>query len=131
MLGWECSCICVTVKLVSSEDTTVKISILKTQPSFQMGCTVRIRPMPEFTDQVLAKTSPKRSFSFSEIERFLACFRKNWFYKSGHCSVPFSSLILYPRRKISRHFTFCTASPHNGNFLTQIMTESSIISKAV
>ncbi len=39
--------------------------------------------MPEFIDPVFAKTSPKRSFSMSENERFGMDFVKTGFINSG------------------------------------------------
>ena len=41
--------------------------------------------VPEFIDQVFAKTSPKRSFSMTEYERFRLVFTKTRVYKFGHC----------------------------------------------
>jgi hypothetical protein len=39
--------------------------------------------VPEFVDPVYAKTSPKRSFSISENERFGLVFTKTGFMNSG------------------------------------------------
>jgi hypothetical protein len=44
-------------------------------------CTV-----PEIIDPVFAKTSPKRSFSMTEHERFGLVFTKTRVYKFGHWS---------------------------------------------
>jgi hypothetical protein len=41
-------------------------------------------PVPEFIDPVFAKTSPKRSFSMTEYERFGLVFTKTRVYKFGH-----------------------------------------------
>jgi hypothetical protein len=49
----------------------VKISIFQT-------------PVLEFKDPAFAKTSPKRSLSVIENERFWAYLRENWVYKFGH-----------------------------------------------
>jgi hypothetical protein len=40
--------------------------------------------VPEIIDQVFAKTSPKRSFSMTEYERFGLVFTKTRVYKFGH-----------------------------------------------
>ncbi len=40
--------------------------------------------MPEIIDPVFAKTSPKRSFSMTEYERFGLVFTKTRVYKFGH-----------------------------------------------
>ncbi len=40
--------------------------------------------VPEIIDPVLAKTSPKRSFSMTEYERFGLVFTKTRVYKFGH-----------------------------------------------
>ncbi len=40
--------------------------------------------MPEIIDIVIAKTSPKRSLSMTEYERFGLVFTKTWVYKFGH-----------------------------------------------
>ncbi len=42
-------------------------------------------PVPEIIDPVFTKTSPKRSFSMSEHERFGLVFTKTRVYKIGHC----------------------------------------------
>ncbi len=42
-------------------------------------------PVPEIIDPVFAKTSPKRSFSMTEYERFGLVFTKTRVYKFGHC----------------------------------------------
>jgi hypothetical protein len=44
-------------------------------------------PVPEIIDPVFAKTSPKRSFSMTEYERFGLVFTKTRVYKFGHRSV--------------------------------------------
>ncbi len=41
-------------------------------------------PVPEIIDPVFAKTSPKRSFSMTEYERFGLVFTKTRVYKFGH-----------------------------------------------
>jgi hypothetical protein len=41
-------------------------------------------PVPEIIDLVFAKTSPKRSFSMTEYERFGLVFTKTRVYKFGH-----------------------------------------------
>jgi hypothetical protein len=41
-------------------------------------------PVPEIIDPVFAKTSPKRSFSITEYERFGLVFTKTRVYKFGH-----------------------------------------------
>jgi hypothetical protein len=43
--------------------------------------------VPEIIDTVFAKTSPKRSFSMTEYERFGLVFTKMRVYKFGHCSL--------------------------------------------
>jgi hypothetical protein len=43
-----------------------------------------VRPVPEIIDTVFAKTSPKRSFSMTEYERFGLVFTKTRVYKFGH-----------------------------------------------
>jgi hypothetical protein len=40
--------------------------------------------VPEIIDPVFAKTSPKRSFSMTEYERFGLVFTKTRVYKFGH-----------------------------------------------
>ncbi len=50
-------------------------------------------PVPEIIDPVFAKTSPKRSFSMTEYERFGLVFTKTRVYKFGTCSN-FNQLIL-------------------------------------
>jgi hypothetical protein len=47
----------------------------------------KLSVVPEIIDEVLAKTSPKRSFSMTEYERFGLVFTKTRVYKFGHCSV--------------------------------------------
>ncbi len=42
------------------------------------------KPVPEIIDPVFAKTSPKRSFSMTEYERFWLVFTKTRVYKFGH-----------------------------------------------
>ncbi len=49
--------------------------------------------MPEIIDTVFAKTSPIRSFSMTEYERFGLVFTKTRVYKFGHKRVGPSSLI--------------------------------------
>ncbi len=44
-------------------------------------------PVPEIIDTVFAKTSPKRSFSMTEYERFRLVFTKTRVYKFGHWSL--------------------------------------------
>jgi hypothetical protein len=46
-----------------------------------------LSPVPEIIDPVFAKTSPKRSFSITEYERFGLVFTKTRVYKFGHCSL--------------------------------------------
>jgi hypothetical protein len=46
--------------------------------------------VPGFIDPFYAKTTPKRSISMTENERFWACFRENWVYKFGHAGVGLS-----------------------------------------
>ncbi len=41
-------------------------------------------PVPEIIDTVFTKTSPKRSFSMTEYERFRLVFTKTRVYKFGH-----------------------------------------------
>ncbi len=43
-------------------------------------------PVPEIIDPVFAKTSPKRSVSMTEYERFGLVFTKTRVYKFGHCT---------------------------------------------
>jgi hypothetical protein len=43
--------------------------------------------VPEIVVTVFAKTSPKRSFSMTEYERFGFVFTKTLVYKFGHCCV--------------------------------------------
>ncbi len=43
--------------------------------------------MPEIIDAVIAKTSPKRSFSMTEYKRFGLVFTKTRVYKFGHWSI--------------------------------------------
>jgi hypothetical protein len=47
---------------------------------------VHTRPVPETIDTVFAKTSPKRSLSMTEYERFGLVFTKTRVYKFGHGS---------------------------------------------
>ncbi len=47
-------------------------------------CRSRNCPVPEIIDTVFAKTSPKRSFSMTEYERFGLFFTKTRVYKFGH-----------------------------------------------
>ncbi len=44
---------------------------------------IRATPVPEIIDIVFAKTSPKRSFSMTEYERFGLVFMKTRVYKFG------------------------------------------------
>ncbi len=44
-----------------------------------------MRSVPEIIDPVFAKTSPKRSFSMTEYERFGFVLTKMRVYKFGHC----------------------------------------------
>jgi hypothetical protein len=44
------------------------------------------KPVPEIIDPLVAKTSPKRSFSMTEYERFGLVFTKTRVYKFGHRS---------------------------------------------
>jgi hypothetical protein len=46
-------------------------------------------PVPEIIDPVFAKTSPKRSFSMTEYERFGLVFMKTRVYKFGHSKAVF------------------------------------------
>ncbi len=48
-----------------------------------LWCTRAQSPVPEFTDPVFAKTSPKRSFSVIENEPFGLVFVKTWSLNSG------------------------------------------------
>jgi hypothetical protein len=50
--------------------------------------------VPEIIDQVFAKTSPKRSFSMTEYERFGPVFTKTRVYKFGQCTVYLQSIEL-------------------------------------
>ncbi len=43
--------------------------------------------MPEIIETVFAKTSPKRSFSMTEYERFGLVFTKTRVYKFGHWGI--------------------------------------------
>jgi hypothetical protein len=45
---------------------------------------VSLNSVPEIIDPVFAKTSPKRSFSMTEYERFGLVFTKTRVYKFGH-----------------------------------------------
>jgi hypothetical protein len=51
--------------------------------SFIYGGAIREHPVPEFIDPVFAKTSPKRSFSVIENERFGLVFAKTESRNSG------------------------------------------------
>jgi hypothetical protein len=53
-------------------------------------------PAPEIIDMVLAKTSPKRSFSMTEYERFGLVFTKTRVYKFGHWTVEIRSIAIAP-----------------------------------
>ncbi len=53
--------------------------------------------MPEIIDPVFAKTSPKRSVSMTEYERFGLVFTKTWVYKFGHCCL-FHNRIYEPEQ---------------------------------
>ncbi len=55
-----------------------------------------LSPVPEIIDPVFAKTSPKRSFSMTEYERFGLVFTKTRVYKFGHWTAPGS---VYTREK--------------------------------
>jgi hypothetical protein len=55
-----------------------------------------LKPVPEITDLVFAKTCPKRSFSMTEYERFGLVFMKTRVYKFGHRTV--ATLALAVRR---------------------------------
>ncbi len=46
--------------------------------------------VPEIIDSVFAKTSPKRSFSMTEYERFGLVFMKTRVYKFGHRDASYS-----------------------------------------
>ncbi len=63
------------------------------------------------TDPVFTKTSPKRSFSVIQNERFGLVFCKNWVYNFGHCSV--SCLTCSIKYSPSR----CPASSAQANIL--------------
>jgi hypothetical protein len=49
-------------------------------------------PVPEIMDTVFAKTSPKRSFSMTEYERFWLVFTKTRVYKFGHWGTSYMRL---------------------------------------
>ncbi len=49
--------------------------------------TVTKAAVPEIIDTVFAKTSPKRSYSMTEYERFGFVFTKTRVYKFGHWKV--------------------------------------------
>ncbi len=68
---------------------------------FSSICTQRRRfqlVLDEIIDTVFAKTSPNRSFSMIEYERFELVFTKTRVYKFGHCRSADSFLILELRR---------------------------------
>ncbi len=48
---------------------------------------IGINPVPEIIDTFFTKTSPKRSFSMTEYERFGLFFMKTRVYKFGHSTV--------------------------------------------
>ncbi len=50
----------------------------------------KLRAVPEIIDTVFAKTSPKRSFSMIEYERFGLVFTKTRVYKFGQQDFPFT-----------------------------------------
>jgi hypothetical protein len=52
--------------------------------SNQLRVTGKAGLLPEIIDTVFAKTSPKRSFSMTEYERFGLVFTKTRVYKFGH-----------------------------------------------
>ena len=57
--------------------------------------------MPEFIDPVFPKTSPKRSFSVIQNERFGLVFVKTGSINSGMDLVDYDSLRLKPSKIIS------------------------------
>jgi hypothetical protein len=65
---------------VSSEQESSKDST----GGFIPDITSVLLPVPEIIDPVFAKTSPKRSFSMTEYERFGLVFTKTRVYKFGH-----------------------------------------------
>ncbi len=54
---------------------------------YQVGVLFFYTPVPEIIDPVFTKTSPKRSFSMTEYERFRLVFTKTRVYKFGHRSL--------------------------------------------
>jgi hypothetical protein len=70
-----------------------------------------IPTVPEIIDPVFAKTSPKRSFSMTEYERFGLVFTKTRVYKFGQCQYLFSRHVppvFQPCHSLfSSHVTFC------------------------
>jgi hypothetical protein len=54
------------------------------RPFVERQCAKWSQPVPEIIDKVFPKTSPKRSFSMTEYERFGLVFTKTRVYKFGH-----------------------------------------------
>ncbi len=61
----------------------------ETMSSCLWTCRVYHFPLlvPEIIDPVFRENQPKRSFSIKWKRAFWACFRENWVYKFGHCSL--------------------------------------------
>jgi hypothetical protein len=58
--------------------------------------TLHCSPGPEIIDPVFTKTSPKRSFSMTEYERFGLVFTKTRVYKFGHWFLHALANIIVP-----------------------------------
>jgi hypothetical protein len=75
-----------TTFLVTTPKSSNKTSVCSdcAEDAIIYCATIRDHPVPEFIDPVFAKTSPKRSFSVTEKERFDLVFAKTaWVYISS------------------------------------------------
>jgi hypothetical protein len=81
---------CVFSAEVSLQDLTkshgwlIHFLILAAKKRFSWNL-LEIHQCPKLYNQVFAETSPKRSFSMTEYERFGLVFTKTRVYKFGHC----------------------------------------------
>ncbi len=68
------------------------------------------RPVPEIIDPVFVKTSPKRSFSMTEYERFVLVFTNTRVYKYGHGKregKKIAEVISMEKNNFERNFVDC------------------------
>ncbi len=78
VIASSCTVGCAPLPTSSSPNSSIEKNRLENHFTFSYTCTV-----PEFIDQVFAKTSPKRSFSITENDRFGLVFVKTGSINSG------------------------------------------------